>query len=209
MRPWNWHRRRTLLRRRLTVAVMLATYLAASFGVPVPVRANKPDGKPFPCQHHACGCLTAQQCRENCCCYSAAQRMAWAQQHGIEPPAAWVAELAADAQAAGHDGPDQHSAPRTCCAHGSAPASCHDDHANHGHDAGACDDDSSGDARIVFSLSARACRAISSLWCTTGAVIVAPAVCWKFQWTVVEWISPFGESAGSRDLSPPVPPPRV
>jgi hypothetical protein len=206
MLRWNWHRPNRLLCRRLIVAVMLATYLAATTGMPVQARVDKPASVPFPCEHHACGCLTAEQCRENCCCFSAAERLAWAKKQGVEPPASWVAELAAELSTTRHDEQPQSDAPRACCAHHDAPA-CHDEHADHEHDATACD--GASPSRIVFSITARMCRGVSSLWCLSGAVIVPLAVGWQFQWTALDWVSPRGEFCASRDLAPPVPPPRV
>lgn len=211
MRPRRFYRARARLRRRLTVVVVLCAYLVATIGVPVRARVAHSGGAPFPCQDHACGCLTAAQCREHCCCYTASQRLAWFGLHGVEPQASLVAEAAAEAQHSDHDGVDEHAAPRSCCAHRTAEAAPGNDEAGHRHEtaAGARPDDSPVDTRLIFSLSANTCRAISSLWCVVGAVLLPPVVSWQFQWNVVEWISPLSAPLGSLDLSPPVPPPRV
>jgi hypothetical protein len=39
---------------------------------------------PFPCQHSACGCRTAQQCYASCCCHTPAQRRAFARRHDVD-----------------------------------------------------------------------------------------------------------------------------
>jgi hypothetical protein len=36
--------------------------------------------------NHRCGCQSAQQCWDNCCCLSPAERLAWARAHGVDPP---------------------------------------------------------------------------------------------------------------------------
>lgn len=41
---------------------------------------------PFPCQHRPCGCRSAEQCWKQCCCYSNAQKVAWARAHGVTVP---------------------------------------------------------------------------------------------------------------------------
>src|SRR5207244_2374733 len=33
-----------------------------------------------------CGCRTAEECWRHCCCFSPEQRLAWAQDRGIQPP---------------------------------------------------------------------------------------------------------------------------
>lgn len=72
--------------RRLLVALMLVGYLAASVGYPsYRPAAGKESEQPFPCQHRACGCRTAEQCRRSCCCHSKATKITWALERGIDP----------------------------------------------------------------------------------------------------------------------------
>ena len=74
--------------RRLIAAGAFFAYFAAAFGLPLPPPAViKDGGKPFPCQGHACGCRTAEECWRHCCCYTAAERWAWAKEHHVQPPA--------------------------------------------------------------------------------------------------------------------------
>jgi hypothetical protein len=199
MRLSSWQRPQALLRRRITVAVMLATYLLATTGVPVPARIIKPSDTPFPCQHHACGCVTAEQCRDQCCCFTASQRLAWARAQGVKPTAALLAEAAAEARPCDHGCQEDRSAPRACCAHRTAQTS----------PLASRRESSTTETRLVLRLSASKCRPISSMWCVVGAVLVPPAVSWHFQWNVVEWVSPLSAPFLLQDLSPPVPPPRI
>jgi hypothetical protein len=41
---------------------------------------------PFPCQYRACGCRSAAQCWKRCCCFSNAQKLAWARANEVQPP---------------------------------------------------------------------------------------------------------------------------
>ncbi len=78
------------LKRALCGGVLLL-YLVAALGVlPSPDRLSRWFGyaisEPFPCQSHACGCATAQQCWTSCCCFTPHQRLVWAVRNGITPP---------------------------------------------------------------------------------------------------------------------------
>src|SRR5437016_1785557 len=72
--------------RRITAGLALAAYLVATIGFPIPAPAGKDRSAPFPCQDHACGCRSAEQCWQHCCCFSHAEKLAWAQTNGVEPP---------------------------------------------------------------------------------------------------------------------------
>jgi hypothetical protein len=207
--------RRSLAWRRAIAAAALAAYLLATFGVPVPRRFVKFDGVPFPCQDHACGCHTAAQCWEHCCCYSPSQKLAWCHQHGIEPPAQLRAEIAAEPPAP-VDGVATHA--KSCCAgHEHQVAIVHrDSHDEHGD--GACSDcaasknadDGVGGFVMVMGPLVRQCRAMVDLWCHSGAVSPPPAaIGWTFEWIVVGSVAPFAVLPNSDHLAPPLPPPRL
>ncbi len=97
-------------RHRLFAGTALVAYVFAVVGYPVPVISGPRDGAmAYPCQHHLCGCQSAAECWENCCCYTPQQRLAWAREHGVAIPAAVAARLAV-AVAEEH----QHAA-KSCC----------------------------------------------------------------------------------------------
>ena len=52
--------------------------------------------EPFPCQHRACGCRSASQCWKRCCCFSAAQKLAWARINQVRLPDSVVASAKAE-----------------------------------------------------------------------------------------------------------------
>lgn len=80
-------------RRRLLSAFLAAMYAITAAGVPIPtggIAGNS--GELYPCAGHACGCQSAEQCWRSCCCFSLAERMGWAERHGVRPPEFAIAE---------------------------------------------------------------------------------------------------------------------
>jgi hypothetical protein len=65
----------------------LGNYVFLLAGIPLPLPVEKDVSRPFPCQHHQCGCATADQCWRSCCCYSHEEKVAWARAHGVHLPA--------------------------------------------------------------------------------------------------------------------------
>ncbi len=77
--------------RQVVAACSLLSYVLLLGGVPLPAPVAKDPSRPFPCQGHRCGCATADQCWQRCCCYTHAQKLAWARRHGVQPPAEMLA----------------------------------------------------------------------------------------------------------------------
>lgn len=78
--------KRTRARRALALIVCLSLLLAS---LPIPLGWKYlPRGKSpaFPCQSCHCSCSTAEQCWTNCCCYTPAERLAWAIENHVAPP---------------------------------------------------------------------------------------------------------------------------
>jgi hypothetical protein len=73
---------RAAVARMLFGAVMTLALLMAGHG-----RVPNFSHERFPCESCGCGCASALACWTNCCCYTPAERMAWAAAHGVEPPA--------------------------------------------------------------------------------------------------------------------------
>ncbi len=77
-----------MLGRKVVTFLVFASFCAAS--VPLPVATidirDKDHSQPFPCQKCPCGCKTAEQCWTNCCCFTPAERLAWAEKNGVTPP---------------------------------------------------------------------------------------------------------------------------
>ena len=79
------------LDRRFLVSLLILVLLASNTWMPIPVRVEKDLSTPFPCQSKGCGCVDAQQCWEDCCCHSDLEKLAWAENNGVTPPA-WFTE---------------------------------------------------------------------------------------------------------------------
>jgi hypothetical protein len=222
--------------RRFLIAVSLVAYLASVWGYPLPQAATHDPSVPFPCQDHRCGCVSAEQCWTSCCCFTPAERIAWAERHHVQIPA--QVQLALRAEAAKQHTEHRHDA----CDAGEicrADDHDHDDHDGHDHDtdhqhAANCDGhghNAAGAERAcehctprtiatepetstsivwVSAFEARKCRGLSTLWIVTGAAVpLAIESLWEFDW------APAGQAASAeRKLQsvtslPTVPPPRV
>lgn len=66
---------------------------------------------PFPCQDRPCGCSSPEQCWTSCCCFSPAERQAWASERHIAPP-----DYAVLATTASKVPDDSHRRTASCCA---------------------------------------------------------------------------------------------
>lgn len=72
--------------------LLLATLVTSSMGV-MP-SARRMAGwfgtvlqERYPCEHCGCGCASATECWSHCCCHTPEQRLQWAIEHGVMPPA--------------------------------------------------------------------------------------------------------------------------
>jgi len=87
---------------RPTVAwCMAAFYLLLVSGIPLPIRiasGGKDRSQPFPCRDSLCGCQSAADCWESCCCHTLAERVAWARAHGVTPPESALVALASQSE---------------------------------------------------------------------------------------------------------------
>lgn len=74
-------------RQQITSILLLVASVAALLPMPLMPSASK-NGKdhsrPFPCQNRPCGCRSADQCKKKCCCFSAEQKLAWANRNGVD-----------------------------------------------------------------------------------------------------------------------------
>lgn len=188
--------------RRLWTAVALAAYLFAIVGFPVPLPAKKRDARaPFPCQDHHCGCHSAEQCWQSCCCFTPAQRLAWAKKHNVQIPADVRTAMLCQSS-------DDHAASAGCCAH--------DD--DHDHDVAsaphACQNcrepQPAGKVGWVFGFQAQKCQGITMLWVAVGATLpLEIRSLWEFDWSQVDQVRDSSRILSSLSWQPSVPPPRA
>jgi hypothetical protein len=210
--------------RRVCAGVALVAYLLAAIGFPVPASAAKSAGAPFPCQNHACGCRTAEQCWRSCCCLTAEERWAWAREHHVEPPP--YAERPAPPKPPPPAAPKGWQTTRLRdqaqgrIAAAPACAECAR-RAEEAKRAAAtrrpCCADKERPAqpapadglRWVGGAAALGCRGVKSVWIAAGAVIPPPAApAWEPYTPPAEWLSLSSDNPLGPSLVPPDPPPR-
>jgi len=193
------------------VSLTLISYLITAVGLPLPALAWKSRSRPFPCQSHACGCLSAEQCWEHCCCFTPEEKSAWAEAHGIEPPA--YADRPTDQ---GWNGPrlrdqaDGRAHPATKCSKcQSATSSTGQRKAKQCCQAATQDQDNPATTHWTPGVSARHCRGLSTVWVYAGAVPPpSPRTDGKPFEPEVERILYRDTSCSPEPAIPPDPPPR-
>jgi hypothetical protein len=191
--------------RRCLAPVLALSYVMATIGLPWPMSSGARDAIPFPCQGHRCGCVSAEQCWNHCCCFTPEQRLAWAAANEVDPPAELVAAVSdqdADQQlAAGeHSQTDDHPPAAHSCCHKHADVCARP----------ASPGPVNGKPTEGHGFQAFKCHGISTLWVTTGAV--APSVtplAWTFDWSIVGTVPTLRCSLSAVTFLPAVPPPRV
>lgn len=80
----TWRR----VRHRLCSLLVLVGVCASILPIPIPSAqpSDKDRSQPFPCQNRPCGCRSAEQCWKKCCCFSNAEKLAWAKANQVSAP---------------------------------------------------------------------------------------------------------------------------
>jgi hypothetical protein len=198
-------------RRPMTVVALLA-YLASVWGYPLPRAGSADASTPFPCQHHHCGCHSAQQCWQSCCCFSLQERVAWARKHNVAVPA--NVQLASAADRDEHVAATDHEEKSCCKKHDhEAPDLCRQRTAARGEEAKCSQCPTpSGDQGVIWVLGieARKCQGLSTSWIASGASLPLEILpLWEFDWIPAGHVVTASESSRSLSFDPPVPPPRA
>lgn len=102
------HLRDWVTRRRLTAVLLLVTSLLMLFPISLHVASpdteqtaeGKDSSETFPCQKRSCGCRSAKQCWKKCCCFTNAQKVAWAKANRVKLPTFVVAAAKREAEVA-------------------------------------------------------------------------------------------------------------
>jgi hypothetical protein len=108
------------LRRRAVATATVVAVAACAVGVPVPAYLQKHSVERYPCEQHPCGCMDAESCWRDCCCMTHGEKLAWARQAGVRPPAFVVAAAAREIIVA----KTSHPAGGGCCSAKATPKSC-------------------------------------------------------------------------------------
>jgi hypothetical protein len=201
--------------RRLCAGLALLAYLVASIGFPLPAASfTKALGQPFPCQHHHCGCQNAEQCWSSCCCYSPEEHLAWAEENKVAPPPQKESPPAAGWQTTRlRDRETEKCTKEPACS--SCAAKEHEEAVREkSHSCADCKQSSappqSSGLRWISGISARCCQGQSTLWISTGAVLLPPPPpSWQPYACAPEWLAYCSSSLCSLSSIPPDPPPRL
>lgn len=171
----------------------------------VPERHHDKDrSTPFPCQNRPCGCRTAEQCWKKCCCFTNAQKVAWANQQGIRPPAAVLTAAIRETKS------EARTVASCCAGRASTKKTCSS--------AGGCEmpaasrplDRTSASSRIVIGAFYQQCSGTDWGWLVTPSLLVCSVECVVVPAPVpmTDCAPPGSDRLSSRVVEPPVPPPR-
>lgn len=204
--------------RRLVAAGSLIGYVLLLGGVPLPAPVEKDRSQPFPCQHHRCGCTSAEQCWKRCCCFSHQQKMAWARAQGVTPPAKWLAASLRDERShSDHSSPDHSNSTATCCSskhkQPSAQSSCCQSHSR-----SCCKAQPAAEPKPAIQMvdviqrvdiaRAQRCAGEASLWANATVAVPVPVTnSFDVRGARVEWrrLSNVTSFSGPLPLDPPPP----
>ena len=171
-------------RRAGVILLTLFGHAMSAFGFPMP--ASGAAEIAYPCQDHACGCLTSDLCwRGDCCCFTLEQKLAWAEANGVEPPPHVRPMVAARAKIAPK---------RSCC----SEAATH------------CESKPPARVQWVVGVAAQKCRGDAE----SGPIRSDPAIFADASVVVfavpelLGRIAPFSDRPRALALRPPTPPPR-
>jgi hypothetical protein len=173
--------------RRICTCLMLLCYVATALGLPVPVFPAKDCSRPFPCQDHFCGCQSASDCWQHCCCFTPEERASWALDRGVEAPpdcsssapGGWQSIRLRDRQADACTSCLDHLSelPANSCPSRSPQTrnpSCGDACSTTDSGAGKCIARHAPPTCRFASLNVLRCRGVSSVWVSQGCVLAPP-----------------------------------
>ena len=166
----------------------LAVYLTVASGWPlrVPAVGEKDLSSPFPCMNCPCGCQNAEQCWRSCCCHTLAERIAWARENHVQPPAYVLAE----ARAQGIDVCDDHQESHACC------CCCVKPKVQPMHDSS------------IILIQSLKCSGMACNWLALGVATIPVRSGWQFELTPCGLVERRALDVISPALEPLLPPPR-
>jgi hypothetical protein len=87
-----------------SILMLVLAQLTSAIGFRVTTAGNLrfDTSRPYPCMDRPCGCRTYEECwAGDCCCFTLKEKVAWARERGIEPPASAVAKVESAAATSG------------------------------------------------------------------------------------------------------------
>ena len=105
---------------RMKVWCIISWYALVISGLPLPVAAMTSQSRlsfgdaskkmaakdcttPFPCMNKPCGCMSAKQCFQRCCCHTPDETLAWAKRHGVSEDVLCALQRRVKKHEASHD----------------------------------------------------------------------------------------------------------
>jgi hypothetical protein len=211
------NRRGCFLRRGISAA-LVAAYVVVVAGIPLPAM-NRPanSGERFPCESCGCGCDSAEHCWRNCCCHTLAERLAWAEKNGVQPPDFALQAAALAGLDAGGRPPSQKvvkvamsfktesaapsccHAKATCCKSATNQHSCCSSHSEPQAKAAA--------ANFIIAWRALGCRGQSLNWLAAVPTLISLTPEFSDQLALVAWLGPHSSEVAAGVALVPTPPP--
>ncbi len=188
--------------RCLAVLSALAGVGVASLGVVMIPQPARDLSRAFPCEGGSCGCASAQECWQSCCCTTVNERLRWAEDKGIDLPFALLETLSEIDHAT--------QPPRVCCSE--EPMATGADLPNCAADLPNCTAPASDDAGFAMVLLSQVnrCRGVAAFMAIFGSAICEP---WpelpSLFHPLVAWLHTPDARLESSLRSPPIPPPRL
>ena len=184
-------------RRLIGLALLVA--LCASM-VPLPVARiafpEKDQSQPFPCQNRPCGCTSAEQCWRQCCCFTNAQKVAWARENGVTPPDYVVKAACTElhVKVAEADAPPRKARCSGCC---------------HGRNRQEHKQESNDTVDYVIGFEAMKCRGQGLFWNSLPWAVIPVVHIPEHACDPGRWGRPQSAVVVSIAAEPPEPPPRL
>lgn len=199
---------------RIAVWLAVAGYALVASGLPLPLGSVAPAGgsaaakrlagkdrsQPFPCMNKPCGCATAEQCFASCCCHTPAERLAWAEAHGVEPAVLAALERRVAADAAAKTG--------GCCSTRKAAPSCCASKAAQNLPKPAEPNDAPRSQTVVLR-AMLACSGVVAQWIASAGALPPPVVESPLVFPCLERLAVVDEFDEQPQFSPAAPPPRA
>ncbi|WP_145354656.1 hypothetical protein [Roseimaritima multifibrata] len=149
--------------------LLLAVFAAGLTGLPITKPSPLIEAR-YPCENCGCGCPSVEFCWDKCCCHSDTEKLRWADDNGVTPPAFLVARVkGVTATVVGL----VDSSAETCCGCGKTnrAATCDRSIAE---DASRTDDAASQRICLVRLEDAAKCRGLQWLWSSFSSAIIDP-----------------------------------
>ena len=110
--------------RRIAALTLVATLTICSLGIPLPHQVKNPADQPYPCMNCPCGCENAEACWRDCCCFSQQEKLAWAKENGVTPPAFVSVAVEKPSCCSKPACCSKHVAKASCCSQKKSPSCC-------------------------------------------------------------------------------------